>query len=73
MKAIVIGAGIGGLSAAVALKKAGIDCTVFEAVKEIRPVGAAISIWPNGDKEPLHRLGGCSAVGQGPRGSNPRW
>ena len=50
MKAIVIGAGIGGLSAAVALKKAGIDCTVFEAVKEIRPVGAAISIWPNGVK-----------------------
>ncbi|WP_029741852.1 NAD(P)-binding protein, partial [Enterobacter asburiae] len=48
MRAIVIGAGIGGLSAAVALKKAGIDCTVFEAVKEIRPVGAAISIWPNG-------------------------
>ena len=33
MKAIVIGAGIGGLSAAVALEKAGIDCTVFEAVK----------------------------------------
>ena len=50
MRAIVIGAGIGGLSAAVALKKAGIDCTVFEAVKEIRPVGAAISIWPNGVK-----------------------
>jgi FAD-dependent urate hydroxylase len=50
MKAIVIGAGIGGLSAAVALKKAGIDCTVFEAVKEIKPVGAAISIWPNGVK-----------------------
>jgi 2-polyprenyl-6-methoxyphenol hydroxylase-like FAD-dependent oxidoreductase len=50
MKAIVIGAGIGGLSAAVALKNAGIDCTVFEAVKEIKPVGAAISIWPNGVK-----------------------
>ena len=50
MKAIVIGAGIGGMSAAVALEKAGIDCTVFEAVKEIKPVGAAISIWPNGVK-----------------------
>ena len=50
MRAIVIGAGIGGLSAAVALKKAGIDCTVFEAVKEMKPVGAAISIWPNGVK-----------------------
>ncbi len=50
MKALVIGAGIGGLSAAVALKNAGIDCEVFEAVKEIKPVGAAISIWPNGVK-----------------------
>ncbi|WBW59654.1 FAD-dependent urate hydroxylase HpxO [Klebsiella electrica] len=50
MKALVIGAGIGGLSAAVALKKAGITCEVFEAVKEIKPVGAAISIWPNGVK-----------------------
>nr|WP_174510306.1 FAD-dependent urate hydroxylase HpxO [Klebsiella oxytoca] len=50
MKALVIGAGIGGLSAAVALKNAGIECEVFEAVKEIKPVGAAISIWPNGVK-----------------------
>ncbi|MBV8872156.1 MAG: FAD-dependent urate hydroxylase HpxO [Metakosakonia sp.] len=50
MKALVIGAGIGGLSAAVALKNAGIACDVFEAVKEIKPVGAAISIWPNGVK-----------------------
>ncbi len=50
MKALVIGAGIGGLSAAVALKNAGITCEVFEAVKAIKPVGAAISIWPNGVK-----------------------
>jgi len=50
MKALVIGAGIGGLSAAVALKNAGIACEVFEAVKEIKPVGAAISVWPNGVK-----------------------
>ncbi|MBS0976126.1 FAD-dependent monooxygenase, partial [Serratia rubidaea] len=50
MKALVIGAGIGGLSAAVALKQAGIECEVFEAVEEIKPVGAAISIWPNGVK-----------------------
>lgn len=56
MKAIVIGAGIGGLSAAVALKNVGIDCDVFEAVKEIKPVGAAISIWPNGVKC-MNRLG----------------
>ncbi|WP_044180482.1 FAD-dependent urate hydroxylase HpxO [Phytobacter massiliensis] len=50
MKALVIGAGIGGLSAAAALQQAGIECEVFEAVKEIKPVGAAISVWPNGVK-----------------------
>ncbi|STV32703.1 putative flavoprotein monooxygenase [Klebsiella pneumoniae] len=54
MKAIVIGAGIGGLSAAVALKQSGIDCDVYEAVKEIKPVGAAISVWPNGVKCMAH-------------------
>ncbi|MCX8956046.1 FAD-dependent urate hydroxylase HpxO [Erwinia psidii] len=66
MKAIVIGAGIGGMSVAIALKRFGIDTEVFEAVKEIKPVGAAISIWPNGVKclnflgmkEPLRALGG---------------
>ena len=50
MKALIIGAGIGGMAAAVALKQQGIECDVFEAVKEIKPVGAAISVWPNGVK-----------------------
>lgn len=50
MKAIVIGAGIGGMSAALALEKAGFSTAVYEAVKEMKPVGAAISIWPNGVK-----------------------
>ena len=50
MKAIVIGAGIGGMSAAIALEKVGFATSVFEAVKVMKPVGAAISIWPNGVK-----------------------
>ena len=50
MRAIVTGGGIGGLSAAIALKQCGIETCVYEAVKEIKPVGAAISIWPNGVK-----------------------
>jgi len=50
MKAIVIGAGMGGMSAAAALEKAGVSCEVFEAVTEMRPVGAAISVWSNGIK-----------------------
>ncbi|MFT2097569.1 FAD-dependent urate hydroxylase HpxO [Marinomonas sp. 2405UD66-6] len=50
MKALIIGAGIGGMTAAAALKQQGIDCEIFEAVKEIKPVGAALSIWSNGVK-----------------------
>ena len=66
MKAIVIGGGIGGTCAAIALKRFGIETVVYEAVKEIKPVGAAISIWPNGVKclnylgmkDALRELGG---------------
>lgn len=69
MKAIVIGGGIGGMSSAIALEKAGIDVEVFEAVQEMKPVGAAISIWPNGVKclnalgmkTALRKLGGNMA------------
>lgn len=50
MKAIVIGAGIGGMSAAAALKQQGIECEIYEAIKDIKPVGAALSIWSNGVK-----------------------
>lgn len=66
MNAIIIGAGMGGMSAALALEQAGITTQVFEAVKVIRPVGAAISLWPNGIKclnllglhDAIQRLGG---------------
>ncbi len=50
MKAIVIGAGMGGLSAGIALQRIGWDVEVYEQVVENKPVGAAISLWPNGVK-----------------------
>ncbi|WP_435235810.1 FAD-dependent urate hydroxylase HpxO [Psychromonas sp. PT13] len=50
MKALIIGAGMGGMSAAAALKQQGIECEIFEAVEEMKPVGAAISVWSNGVK-----------------------
>ncbi|AIX73798.1 monooxygenase [Pantoea sp. PSNIH4] len=70
MKAIVIGGGIGGMCAALALEKSGYQTEVYEAVSEIKPVGAAISIWPNGVKclnylglgEQLRALGGNMAM-----------
>ncbi len=56
LNVVVIGAGMGGMTSAIALKQAGYRVEVFEAVKELRPVGAAISLWPNGVKC-LNRLG----------------
>lgn len=50
MKAIIVGAGMGGLSAGIALKRIGWEVTVYEKVRDIRPVGAAISVWSNGVK-----------------------
>jgi 2-polyprenyl-6-methoxyphenol hydroxylase-like FAD-dependent oxidoreductase len=48
IRATVIGAGIGGLAAAIALRRAGCEVAVREADQEIREIGAGISVWPNG-------------------------
>ena len=45
--AVVIGGGIGGLSAAIALRKVGVDVTVLERAPGLEPVGSGISLWPN--------------------------
>jgi 2-polyprenyl-6-methoxyphenol hydroxylase-like FAD-dependent oxidoreductase len=47
-EAAIIGAGIGGLAAAIALEQGGWQTTVYEAAQELRPLGAGLSIWPNG-------------------------
>jgi FAD-dependent urate hydroxylase len=47
MKAIIVGGGIGGLSAALALERVGIRCDVFEQAGELREVGAGLTIWAN--------------------------
>src|SRR5947209_3105496 len=46
-RAVVIGAGIGGLSAAIALKQTGWEVAVYERAPELREVGAGISLWAN--------------------------
>ena len=56
LKAIVIGAGIGGLTAGIALRQVGYDVEIYDRVRELRPVGAGISLWSNGVKI-LNRLG----------------
>ena len=47
MKGIIIGAGIGGLSAAISMRQRGIDFDIFEAVPNLTPVGAGILVPPN--------------------------
>ena len=43
----IIGGGIGGVAAAVALHRAGIEATVYERASEFREVGAGMMLWPN--------------------------
>ncbi len=55
-RAVIIGAGIGGLTAAIALKQAGWDVAVYEKSPELREVGAGITLWTNAVKV-LRKLG----------------
>lgn len=62
--AIVVGAGIGGLAAAIALERAGWEVSVYEAEAELRPLGAGLSIWPNAARA-LRSLGLGELVDRG--------
>ena len=46
----IIGGGIGGLTAANALARAGIETTVYEAAAELREIGAGVALHPNAMK-----------------------
>jgi 2-polyprenyl-6-methoxyphenol hydroxylase-like FAD-dependent oxidoreductase len=69
MKAVIIGAGIAGLTTAIALRRAGIDVEIYEKVRELREVGAGISLWANAIRA-LDRLGLGQAVRD--RAASPR-
>src|SRR5690242_2921228 len=59
--AIIIGGGIGGLSAAIALQRVGWEPHVFERADQLREVGAGLTMWCNGVKT-ARRLGIEDAV-----------
>jgi salicylate hydroxylase len=61
LTAAVVGGGIGGLAAAAALTRAGIDASVYEQAPEIGEIGAGVLIGPNSVRL-LHRLGLAEAI-----------
>jgi salicylate hydroxylase len=49
-KVLIAGAGIGGLTAGLALLKRGIDCDIYEQAHELKEVGAGLQLSPNGNR-----------------------
>lgn len=56
MKVLVIGGGIGGMTAALSLHRIGAEVELFESVAEVRPLGVGINILPHATRE-LSELG----------------
>ena len=76
---LIVGGGIGGLSAAAALQRSGFHVDLFEQAPELREAGAGVGLWPNalhsldqlgaGDairntSFPIHILGGANPSGK---------
>jgi len=51
LRAVVAGAGIGGLVAALSLHEVGAEVDVFEAVRAVRPLGVGINLLPHAVRE----------------------
>jgi 2-polyprenyl-6-methoxyphenol hydroxylase-like FAD-dependent oxidoreductase len=60
-RAIVVGSGIAGLSAAIALLKAGCEVALYERSAVLTEVGAGISLWSNALRS-LDKIGAGEAV-----------
>jgi FAD-dependent urate hydroxylase len=62
LKVVIVGAGMGGLTTALAMRQAGYEIEVYDRVSELAPAGAGVSLWSNGVKV-LNRLGLGKALG----------
>lgn len=61
LKVVIVGAGMGGLTAGIALRQVGYVVEVFDRVPALLPAGAGVSLWSNGVKV-LDRLGLGGAI-----------
>jgi len=61
MKALIIGAGIGGLATSLALRKIGYETEIYEKAPELKPVGAGLTLWSNGIRA-LREVGRAEAA-----------
>lgn len=52
----IVGAGVGGLAAHIALRRVGIESRVFESAPSLRTVGSVMTVWPNAMRA-LARIG----------------
>ena len=73
MRIVIVGGGIGGLTAALAMRREGFAPEVYERAPALLEVGAAIAVWPNAFRV-LERLGLAETVlGHAGRIEHARW
>src|ERR1700742_3001862 len=67
LRAAIVGGGIGGLAAAIALSRRGIEVTVYEQAASLSEVGAGLVLYPNSLRQ-LDRMGvGQTLIARGAR------
>ena len=60
-RTLVVGAGIGGLCGAIALRRRGVEVRVVDQATDLAPLGAGLTLWPNA-VHALRRLGLAEAI-----------